>query len=99
GQVVEDGTLDAEHWWRNIRNPVRFGEAAALMIAEGYRIFLEIGPSAILQSYLTDGLRAAEAQGRVLASLSRKQDDDDPFPAIAAHCHVAGYDLTAAAAF
>ena len=46
-----------------------------------------------------DGLRAAEAEGRVLASLSRNDGDADPFPAIAARCYVAGYDLSAARLF
>jgi phthiocerol/phenolphthiocerol synthesis type-I polyketide synthase C len=99
GEAVEDEGLDAHYWWRNIRSPVRFAEAMAKLVAEGHRIFLEIGPHPILQSYLNDGLRAAEVQGRVLASLSRRQQDGDPFPLIAAHCHVAGCDLTPAAVF
>ncbi len=99
GESVEGEALDAEYWWRNVRNPVRFAEATARLIGEGYRIFLEIGPRALLRSYLTDGLRSAAVQGRVLTSLSRKRVDDDPFPEIAARCHVAGYDWTAAAAF
>ncbi|MGA7865500.1 MAG: SDR family NAD(P)-dependent oxidoreductase [Stellaceae bacterium] len=94
GEAVEDASLDAGYWWRNIRNPVRFAEATAFLTAEGYRIFLEIGPTAILQSYLTDALRAAKVDGRVLATLSRKPSDDDPFPAIAANCHVSGCDFT-----
>ncbi len=99
GAAVEGEMLDAWHWWRNIRNPVRFAEAAASLIGDGYRIFLEIGPSAILQSYLADGLRAAQAEGRVIAALSRKDGDGDPFPGIAARCYVAGYDLAAAPRF
>jgi acyl transferase domain-containing protein/NADPH:quinone reductase-like Zn-dependent oxidoreductase/NAD(P)-dependent dehydrogenase (short-subunit alcohol dehydrogenase family)/acyl carrier protein/SAM-dependent methyltransferase len=99
GEEVGEEPLDADYWWRNIRNPVRFAEAIAQLISEGCRIFLEIGPAAILHSYLTDGLRVAKAEGRVLASLSRKPVHDDPFPAIAAHCHVAGYDLTRASCF
>ncbi len=99
GAAVENDPLDAEHWWRNIRNPVRFAEATAALAEEGYRIFVEIGPSPILQSYLMDGLRAAEAEGRVLASLTRDDRNADPFPAIAARCYVAGCDLSAARLF
>jgi len=99
GQMVQTEALDAEYWWRNVRYPVRFTDAVAELIGEGHRIFLEVGPRAILQSYLTGGLRSAEVQGRVLASLSRAQDDDDPFPAIAAHCHAAGHDWTSSASF
>ena len=29
GEVVEAEALDAEYWWRNVRDPVRFAEAAA----------------------------------------------------------------------
>ena len=99
GHIVEAEVLNAEYWWRNVRSPVRFTDAVAQLIGEGHRIFLEVGPRAILRSYLTDGLRSAEVQGRVLASLSRGQDDDDPFPAIAAHCHAAGYDWTSSPSF
>jgi len=99
GEAVESEPLDAHYWWLNIRSPVRFAKAIARLINEDYRIFVEIGPTAILQSYLTDGLRSAQAEGRVLASLSRKPIDGDPFPALAAQCHVAGYDLTQAQCF
>ncbi len=78
---------------------MRFAEATAALIGEGYRIFVEIGPGAILHSYLADGLRTAEVEGRILFSLSRNDGDGDPFPAIAARCYVAGYDLPAAARF
>ena len=99
GHIVEAEELDAEYWWRNVRWPVRFTDAVAQLIGEGHRIFLEVGPRAILRSYLTDGLRSAEVQGRVLASLAKEPNDDDPFPAIAAHCHTAGYDWTSSASF
>jgi acyl transferase domain-containing protein/NADPH:quinone reductase-like Zn-dependent oxidoreductase/acyl carrier protein len=99
GEQVESEQLDAEYWWRNIRSPVCFAEAIARLIDEDFHIFLEIGPAAILQSYLTDSLRAAKVEGRVLASLSRKPTDEDPFSAIAARCYVAGYDLTRAQCF
>jgi acyl transferase domain-containing protein/NADPH:quinone reductase-like Zn-dependent oxidoreductase/acyl carrier protein len=99
GKGIEADALDAGYWWRNVRSPVRFAEAAARLIGEGYRIFVEIGPTAILRSYLADALRAAEADGRVLASLTRKPATGDPFTAIAAHCHVAGYDLSQSSLF
>jgi phthiocerol/phenolphthiocerol synthesis type-I polyketide synthase C len=94
GKVVDDDLLDAAYWWRNIRSPVRFAEATGCLIEEGYRVFLEIGPTAILQSYLTDALRASNVDGRVLATLSRKSAEGDPFAVIAANCHVGGYDFT-----
>ncbi|MBV8334015.1 MAG: polyketide synthase dehydratase domain-containing protein, partial [Alphaproteobacteria bacterium] len=98
-EVIEADALGPDYWWRNVRNPVRFAEAAGRLINEGYRIFLEIGPRAVLKSYLTDALRSAGVEGRVLISLSRTESDQDPFPAIAARCHTAGYDWSAGAPF
>jgi acyl transferase domain-containing protein/acyl carrier protein len=96
GEPVADGQLDADYWWQNVRRPVQFADAMAALVAAGHRIFVEIGASAVLQSYLHDALRAGEVQGRVLASLGKKERDADPFPAIAARCHVAGHDLAEA---
>ncbi|MBV9585665.1 MAG: SDR family NAD(P)-dependent oxidoreductase, partial [Alphaproteobacteria bacterium] len=99
GEPVRAGQLGAEYWWHNIRSPVRFTEATAGLVADGARIFVEIGPNPVLQAYLHDALRAADNEGRVLATLSRKQGEGDPFPAIAAQCHVAGHDMTGAVRF
>jgi len=97
GGIVSAETLDAEYWWRNIRNPVRFAEAAAKLIEDGFRLFVEIGPNPLLQSYLHDALRHAQVPGRAIPSLSRKlETKDDPFPIVAARCHVAGHDLARA---
>ena len=99
GDPVAAGLLDADYWWRNIRSPVRFTDGMAALVGAGYRVFLEIGANPVLQAYLHDALRAAEGQGRVLATLARKQGSEDPFPAIAARCHVAGCDIIGAARF
>ena len=99
GEPVAGGVVDAEYWWRNIRHPVVFTDGMAVLVERGFRVFLEIGAHPVLQAYLHDALRAAEGQGRVLATLARKQGSADPFPAIAARCHVAGYDIVGAERF
>ncbi|MBV9824293.1 MAG: SDR family NAD(P)-dependent oxidoreductase [Alphaproteobacteria bacterium] len=100
GQPIASGWLGAEYWWRNIRSPVRFTEGMAALADDGFRVFVEIGPHAVLQSYLNDAVRVrAEGQGRVLSSLTRRQGEEDPFPAIAARCHVAGHSMVAASRF
>ena len=74
-------------------------KAAAALIGEGYRIFVEIGPSPILHAYLIDGLRVAEAEGRVVASLMRDDRDADPFPGDRRAMLCGGCDLASAALF
>ncbi|TAM03956.1 MAG: type I polyketide synthase, partial [Paraburkholderia sp.] len=70
-----DGTaLDADYWWRNIREPVRFGEAIARLVNEGVRLFVEVGPHTILRTYVKQSLDALKVQGVTLATLKRHHD-------------------------
>lgn len=74
GDVLEGTELDADYWWRNVRQPVRFAEATTRLAELGCRVFVEIGPHAILQRYIGESLKAAKIDGRVLPTL-RKSDD------------------------
>ncbi len=101
---VSDGELDAEYWWHNVRQPVRFREGADRLAEQGVRVFLEVGPQPVLQSYLRDTLKRGGWPGQVLASLSRPNPSEpvvatDPFPGIASRCYVAGADLSAGRCF
>jgi acyl transferase domain-containing protein/NADPH:quinone reductase-like Zn-dependent oxidoreductase/acyl carrier protein/NADP-dependent 3-hydroxy acid dehydrogenase YdfG len=92
--------LDARYWWRNVREPVQFAAGAAALVAAGARIFIEIGPQPVLQSYLNDALRRADAGGRVLSSLSQRTlHGRDPIALLAMRCHAAGCDMRGAASF
>ncbi|MGD0106468.1 MAG: beta-ketoacyl synthase N-terminal-like domain-containing protein, partial [Rhodopila sp.] len=99
GEKVGTGELNAEYWWRNVRQPVRFADAIDRLIRDGVRTFLEVGPAPMLQHYLRDALNRAGEPGRVLATLSRRPVTIDPFAAAVAECHVAGADITTAACF
>lgn len=76
GGRLPGNKLDAEYWWRNIREPVRFQGAIDALIADGYNLFVEIGPHAVLRTYINDCLRAASIEGRVGSTLQR--DDGGP---------------------
>ena len=96
----EDGAAcDAAYWWRNLRQPVRFRDAVRSAAREGARLFLEIGPSPVLQSYIRESLREETAEGAVLASLTRRDGAGDPFRGIAARAIARGADPRAAAIF
>ena len=74
GDVLDGAVLDSDYWWRNVRQPVRFAEATTKLVELGCRVFVEIGPHAILQRYIGESLKAAKVDGRVLPTL-RKNDD------------------------
>ncbi|MEH0574675.1 SDR family NAD(P)-dependent oxidoreductase [Streptomyces sp. B21-108] len=53
GAAVPDGrTMNADYWWRNIREPVRMAEAVQAMTAAGAGVLVEIGPHPVLATYL-----------------------------------------------
>ena len=99
GQLIDGAALDAGYWWRNVREPVLFAEAARAMVADGIRIFVEIGPHPAVQAYLNDALRSADKEGRVLPSLSRRGSKGDPIASLAARIHAAGGDVRDSLAF
>jgi acyl transferase domain-containing protein len=74
GQPLAGTALDAGYWWRNIREPVRFGAAVAHLAAQGVRLFIEVGPHAILRTYVKQTLAAADLPGAALATLKRDHD-------------------------
>lgn len=99
GAPLDGEKLDAGYWWRNVREPVLFADAAAAMVDAGVRIFVEIGPHAVVQAYLNDALRSADKEGRVLPSLSRRASKTDPVAALATRIHAAGGDIRGSHAF
>jgi phthiocerol/phenolphthiocerol synthesis type-I polyketide synthase C len=60
--------LNAEYWWRNIREPVLFEKAIKGMVREGVHIFVEIGPHSVLRRYIQECLTDGGANGRVIAT-------------------------------
>lgn len=73
GRVLSGAELGADYWWDNIRQPVQFGSAIATMADLGCRVFIEIGPNAILQRYISETLSAKNVSGIVLKTLTKKQ--------------------------
>ncbi|GHS82286.1 polyketide synthase [Pseudomonas sp. PAGU 2196] len=79
--TVVGGELDGErlgnhYWWQNIRFPVLFQGALDALVRNGHNLFVEIGPHAILRSYVTDVLNQCEQPGQVVGTL--KRNDHSP---------------------
>ncbi|MBR0678732.1 acyltransferase domain-containing protein, partial [Roseomonas alkaliterrae] len=99
GAVLPGEAAGPEYWWRNLREPVRFRDAAREAGRLGARVFLEIGPAPVLQSYLRESLREDGAEAAILPSLTRRDPAGDPFPAIADRAVARGADPRGAPAF
>jgi [acyl-carrier-protein] S-malonyltransferase len=74
GGDVATRRLGAEHWVRNLTEPVLFREAAGALIARGHDVFLEISPHPLVKHWLESCLEHAGRSGTVLASMRRGRE-------------------------
>jgi acyl transferase domain-containing protein/NADPH:quinone reductase-like Zn-dependent oxidoreductase/acyl carrier protein len=93
GAELSGERLDAGYWWDNVRQPVRFEQAIGSLAQAGYRVYLEIGPHAILQRYIGECLSAAGVAGRALPTLRRDDDGAARLTEAALRAHLLGCPL------
>jgi acyl transferase domain-containing protein/NADPH:quinone reductase-like Zn-dependent oxidoreductase/thioesterase domain-containing protein/NADP-dependent 3-hydroxy acid dehydrogenase YdfG/acyl carrier protein len=71
GQRMQGATLNAEYWWQNIRQPVRFADAVRELRELGADTFLEIGPHPVLSASIRQCRAPGRAAAVVFPSLAR----------------------------
>jgi acyl transferase domain-containing protein/NADPH:quinone reductase-like Zn-dependent oxidoreductase/NAD(P)-dependent dehydrogenase (short-subunit alcohol dehydrogenase family)/acyl carrier protein len=76
GGLIDGAGLDAGYWWHNLRKPVLFDQTIRQLLHDGNAVFIEIGPHAILRSYLQDCMEENTTAGRVISTGMR--GDDSP---------------------
>ncbi|MFD9505616.1 SDR family NAD(P)-dependent oxidoreductase [Streptomyces mirabilis] len=76
-EPVPGDRLDADHWYANLREPVRFADTIRRMLADGYRYFVELSP----HPSLTSSIEAVAAEAGIdavgIGSLRRQSDGHD----------------------
>ncbi|MER5264926.1 SDR family NAD(P)-dependent oxidoreductase [Actinosynnema sp. NPDC002837] len=77
GAVIDGAELDADYWWRNVREPVRFADAVTHALADGVDVLVEIGPHPVLRGYLRK-LAAARPQTPTAVVPTLHRDADGP---------------------
>jgi len=108
GKQTASSELTAEYWACNARQPVRFGEAVQHILADGYELFVELGPHPVLAASVEESARGAEESQttslsppapRVFPSLRRQQDDAHTLKLALAGLHVCGAEVDLGPAF
>ena len=91
GEPLETSKLDAEYWYRNLREPVRFRQATERLLGDGHSAFVEISAHPVLALALSE---TAEAQGKdqaaILHTLRREQGGLQRLLSSLAHAHAHG---------
>lgn len=85
----EELSLDADYWWRNVREPVQFAQGLRRAAGLGARLFVEIGPRSALLRHVVDTFSPTGTRVACIGSLER-DDTGDPFPRVLASALVRG---------
>ncbi|WP_461479768.1 type I polyketide synthase [Mycobacterium sp. HUMS_1102779] len=93
GSRLDTAGLDAEYWYRNIRQTVQFEQAVRSACEHGYRAFIESSPHPALIAGLEDignDCAGGDAQAIVVPTLGREEGGLERFFASVAAAFVAG---------
>ena len=96
GQPLAGPELDAQYWFRNLREPVGFASAVRTLAERGYGCFVEASAHPVLVASVSDILTAlggAATRGVVTGSLRRGEGGLDRFLRSLAEVWVRGVDV------
>lgn len=71
GKQIDGKELNADYWWKNVREPVYFAHATDELINDGYNVFVEIGPHPVLASSISECLMKQGLKATILTSMKR----------------------------
>ncbi|MEU6734083.1 acyltransferase domain-containing protein [Streptomyces physcomitrii] len=77
GEFVTGTELDAEYWYRNLRNTVRFEDAVRQLLASGHSLFLESSAHPVLTVGVQESIDAAGAAATSQGTLRREEGGPD----------------------
>ncbi len=75
GKLIDGRQVDADYWWRNVRQSVRFSDAMACLSDMGYGLAIEVGPHPVLAYSIDECFQDMGRSIRTLPSLNRQQAD------------------------
>jgi acyl transferase domain-containing protein/ubiquinone/menaquinone biosynthesis C-methylase UbiE/acyl carrier protein len=75
GTALTGCEIDAQYWYRNIREPVLFHDTMARVIDAGHKVFLELGAHPILRREIVACLNERSLAGTTIGSLWRGRPD------------------------
>ncbi|WP_458254318.1 SDR family NAD(P)-dependent oxidoreductase [Streptomyces stephensoniae] len=72
GGWLDTKGLDAEYWFRNLRETVEFEQATGALLADGFRFFVEASPHPVLGVAVGESAEVAGVEAAVLGTLRRQ---------------------------
>ncbi|WEV24711.1 SDR family NAD(P)-dependent oxidoreductase [Streptomyces sp. 71268] len=90
GELVDTAGLDAEYWFRNLRQTVELEATTRLLLDDGHTVFVEVSPHPVLTLPVQQTVEAADAQAVVVGTLRRDEGGAERFLTSAAEVFVRG---------
>ncbi|MGH8934168.1 MAG: type I polyketide synthase, partial [Egibacteraceae bacterium] len=90
GQPLDTCVLDAEYWYRNLRQTVHFDQATRSLLEQGYQVFIEVSPHPVLTVGVQETADEAASEAVIVGSLRRDHGGLDRFLTCLAQVHVHG---------
>ncbi|WP_424187264.1 beta-ketoacyl synthase N-terminal-like domain-containing protein [Actinokineospora sp. G85] len=99
GDAVGGAALDAEYWYREMRQEVRFHDALSALRAQGHSVFIEVSPHPVLGASITESAAADGGATTVLGTLRRDDGGARRVLTALAEAHVCGVPVDWSGAF
>jgi len=90
GTEIDPTGLDAGYWCRNPGQPVRFWPAAATLLDNGHRLFIEVSPHPVLTAGIERGAAASDITVTATGTLHRDRSGPGGLLTALARAHVHG---------
>ncbi|HEX5144309.1 MAG TPA: type I polyketide synthase, partial [Mycobacterium sp.] len=92
-EPLDTTTMDADYWYRNLREPVGFHDRVLERLATGECTFVELSPHPVLAPAITDTLAqvAGRTRSAVIITLHRDRPDLDSLAITLAQLHNHGH--------
>jgi acyl transferase domain-containing protein/NADPH:quinone reductase-like Zn-dependent oxidoreductase/aryl carrier-like protein len=75
GRPAVEGDFGPDYWWGNVRQVVRFSDAIAGLVDDGFDVFLEVGPHPVLSGPVGECAQRAGRPATVVHSLRRGEPE------------------------
>ncbi|WP_426366740.1 SDR family NAD(P)-dependent oxidoreductase [Streptomyces sp. E-08] len=90
GQPIDTTALDADYWFRNLRETVEFEAVTRLLLADGFDTFIECSPHPVLVAGVQETIDITDVPARGLGTLRRHDGGLDSFLRSAGEAFTAG---------
>ncbi|NMM42640.1 type I polyketide synthase [Pseudoalteromonas arctica] len=93
GELISGQELDADYWWKNVRQPVLFNAVAKKLMQDNTGCFIEISAHPVLSGSLKEITSSEGKISSIVSTLSRNKPEVETFYSNLGLLHCAGVSL------